>query len=163
MRGGVTIKHFDDTPFQVLLRFKLADGTIAVIREKWIEMTPRYVAFYNEWDPGALSPRHGHTGDHAVFILEGEIRCGDVVCRAGTHLMLEWGDTFGPWEAGPEGCKLYGFIAGDGHPFYDLEGWAEFLSARGVEELPVLPPDLPLWAGGPGPTLPGPLSEDAEG
>jgi len=162
MRGGPLIKHFDDTPFQVLLQFKLADGRIAVIREKWIEMTPRYVAFYNEWDPGALSPRHGHTGDHSVFILEGEIRCGDIVCRAGSHLMLEWGDTFGPWEAGEEGCKLYGFIAGDGHPFFDLEGWATFLAERGAEELPVPTPELPLWAAGKGSVLPGPL-EDTPG
>src|SRR3954452_6711443 len=131
MRGGPSIKHLDEMPTMELLRFRLSDGRIASIREKWIEMSPRYVAFYNEWDPGAMTPRHGHTGDHSVFILEGEITCAGVKCPAGTHIMLEWGDTFGPWIAGPEGCKLYGFIAGDGKPFFDLEGWHEFLVEHG--------------------------------
>ena len=161
MRGGPSIKHFEDTPFMDVLRFRLADGTIARIREKWIELSPRYVAFYNEWDPGAMTPRHGHTGDHSIFILEGEIRCGDEVCRAGSHIMLEWGDTFGPWQAGPEGCKLYGFIAGEGHPFFDLEGWPEFLAAHGAEELSVPMPTMPLWARAKGAVLPGPMDDAA--
>jgi hypothetical protein len=162
MKGGPSIKVFEDTPFEVLLSFRLADGRVAEIREKWIEMSPRYIAFYNEWDPGAMTPRHGHTGDHAIFIIEGEIACGDVICRAGTHIMLEWGDTFGPWEAGDQGAKLYGFIAGDGHPFFDLEGWAELLAERGAVELPVAAPSLPLWAAVKGSVLPGPI-EDTPG
>ena len=161
MRGGPTIKHFADTPFIDVLRYQLADGRVARVREKWIEMTPRYVVFYNEWDPGALSPRHGHTGDHSVFILEGEITVGGVLCEAGSHIMLEWGDAFGPWEAGPAGCKLYGFIAGEGRPFFDFEGWPEFLAERGAVELPVPAPTLPLWARGQGSVLPGPLGDAA--
>ena len=158
MRGGPSIKQFDDTPFHDVLRFRFADGRIARIREKWIEMSPRFVAFYNEWDPGAMTPKHGHTGDHSIYIIEGEITCGDIVCPAGTHIMLEWGDTFGPWVAGDEGCKLYGFIAGDGHPFFDLEGWPAFLADHGAEELPVVHPPLPPWAPS-GSVLPGPLDE----
>ncbi len=157
VRGGPSIKHFDDTPFMDVMRFRLADGTTARVREKWIELSPRFVAFYNEWDPGAMSPRHGHTGDHSIFILEGSISCANVVCTAGSHIMLEWGDTFGPWVAGPEGCKLYGFIAGEGSPFFDLEGWAAFLAERGAEEIPVPTPPLPVWLASRGSVLPGPL------
>ena len=115
MRGGPHVVHLDDVPAEEMLRFEFADGHTASIWEKWIEMSPRYFAFWNKWDPGAMTPRHGHTGDHINLILAGEIRCGDVGCGPGTHVMLEWGDLFGPWEAGPDGCELYGFIAGEGY------------------------------------------------
>jgi hypothetical protein len=111
-------------------------------------MTPRYVAFWNRWDPGAFSPLHGHTGDHINLILKGSIRCGDVECTAGTHIMLEWGDLFGPWEAGPEGCELYGFIAGDGTPFSgDPAVLQKLLDERGARSVPLpMPKHLPPWA-----------------
>ena len=94
-----------------------ADGRTASIWEKWIEMSPRFSAFWNRWDPGAMNPDHGHKGDHSILVLKGSVACGDRVIRAGDHVMLEYGDTFGVWEAGPDGCELYGFIAGDGTPF----------------------------------------------
>ena len=102
MQGGPRITHLDDVPMEEMLRFVFSDGRTASIWERWIEMSPRYVAFWNRRDPGAMSPLHGHTGDHINLILKGEIRCGEVVCGEGTHIMLEWGDLFGPWEAGPE-------------------------------------------------------------
>ena len=70
----------------------MRDGTIASIREKWIELSPCYIAFCNRRDPGAMNPSQGHHGDHINLILQGEIRCEDLVCRAGTHIMLEYGD-----------------------------------------------------------------------
>jgi len=84
---------------------------------------------------------------HSNFILRGEIRCGDIVCRAGSHIMLEWGDVFGPWEAGPEGCELYGFIAGEGSPFAgDPEPFEALLAARGAPTVPLpLPTRPPPW------------------
>ena len=33
MRGGPTIKHFADTPFIDVLRYQLADGRVAKVRE----------------------------------------------------------------------------------------------------------------------------------
>jgi hypothetical protein len=148
MRGGPTIRHLDDVPSEEMLRFRFSDGRTASIWEKWIEMSPRYVAFWNAWDPGAMTPQHGHTGDHINYILRGEIRCGDVVCRAGTHIMLEWGDLFGPWVAGPEGCELYGFIAGDGAPFPgDPAVFEALLQEQGAVMEPVpMPTRLPPWA-----------------
>lgn len=157
MQGGPRIKQLDDVPWIEVSKFRLADGTIARIQEKWIEMTPRYVCFYNKWDSGALSPPHGHTGDHSVFILEGEVSCGDVTCGPGSHLMLEWGDIFGPWVAGPDGCVMYGFIAGNGKPFVDKDRWQKYLAEHGVEELPVPPPPLPVWSDAD--VLPSPLSD----
>lgn len=148
MRGGPSIQHIDDVPEEEMLRFEFADGRTASIWERWIEMSPRYFAFWNRWDPGAMTALHGHTGDHSNFILKGEIRCGDVVCRAGTHIMLEWGDMFGPWEAGPEGCELYGFIAGEGAPFSaDPQAFQSLLEARRARMVPLpMPKRLPPWA-----------------
>jgi hypothetical protein len=147
MQGGPKITHLDDVPAEEMLRFRFKDGRTASIWEKWIEQSPRYVAFWNRWDPGAMTPQHGHHGDHPVFILRGEIRCKDHVCPAGTHIMLEYGDVFGPWVAGPEGCELYGFIAGEGSAFAgDPEVWQAFLDEHGAVSLPVpMPKRIPPW------------------
>jgi hypothetical protein len=146
MRGGPTIQHLDDLPFVEVASQRLADGRVVSVREKWFELTPRLVVFYSEWDPGALGPVHGHTGDHTVYILDGSIRVGDTECGPGTHITLEWGDTFGPQIAGPDGCIMYGVIAGDGRPFLHLDLWHEFLAEQGAEELPVTLPELPAFA-----------------
>jgi hypothetical protein len=147
MRGGPTIKALEDVPAQEMWRFEFEDGRTASIWEKWIEMSPRFSAFWNRWDPGAMNPSHGHQGDHSILVLQGEVRCGDVLVRAGGHVMLEWGDTFGPWEAGPEGCELYGFIAGDGTPFPgDRDAFERLLAARGARVVPLpMPSGLPPW------------------
>ncbi len=128
MRGGPSIKHLDDVPAEEMLRYQFAEGHTASIWEKWIELSPRYVAFWNKWDPGEMSALH-------------------VVCGPGTHIMLEWGDLFGPWEAGPEGCELYGFIAGEGSPFSgDPETFQALLDERGAHMVPLpLPTRLPPW------------------
>lgn len=61
--------------------------------------------------------------------------------------MLEWGDVFGPWEAGPQGCELYGFIAGEGQPFGgDTAAYEALLEARGARSVPLpMPKNLPPW------------------
>jgi hypothetical protein len=45
--GGPIIKHLDEFPAEELLRIRFANGRTASIWEKWIEMSPRYVAFWN--------------------------------------------------------------------------------------------------------------------
>jgi hypothetical protein len=30
-------------------------------------LSPRYFAFWNKWEPGAISSQHGHTGDTAAY------------------------------------------------------------------------------------------------
>src|SRR5699024_12523247 len=53
------------------------------------------------------------------------------VARAGSHIMLEHGDVFGPWVAGPDGCELYGFIAGEGAPFAgEQDEWQALLRSE---------------------------------
>jgi hypothetical protein len=155
MYGGPIIKHLDDVPAQEMLRFQFADGHTASIWEKWIQMSPHYIAFWNTWDPGAMTPHHGHRGDHVNLILKGDIRDRDGnVYGAGTHIMLEYGDQFGPWEAGPDGVELYGFVAavgGSGGAAYpgDPDIWAQFLEERGAVSVPLpMPKLLPPWTSG---------------
>ena len=147
MRGGPVIKTLDDIPWQEMTRVKYKDGRTASIWEKWIELTPRYFAYYNKWEPGAMSPHHGHHGDHTNFIVKGEIRSKDGVAKAGDHIMLEYGDLFGPWVAGPEGCELYGFMADEGSAIMgDTELWESFLEEHGAETVQVpMPKGIPPW------------------
>jgi hypothetical protein len=111
MQGGPRVKHLDDLPWNEVARIRFPDRT-ASIWEKWFELAPRFVCYYKKWDPGMICPRHGHHGDHAVFVVEGEIASGDLLCRAGSHIMLEYGDTFGPWTAGPPDRRAPSFTAG---------------------------------------------------
>jgi hypothetical protein len=134
-------------PAEEMLRFRFKDGHTASIWEKWIELSPRYIAFWNKWDPGAMTAQHGHHGDHINLILQGEIRSETHVCGSGTHIMLEYGDLFGPWVAGPEGCTLYGFVAGEGSSYTgDIGVWHAWLEKHGAESVPVpMPKRLPPW------------------
>jgi AcrR family transcriptional regulator len=151
VHGGPRITHLDDLPWMVVSKLEFADGRTAAISEKWIEQTPRYVTYYNKWEPGAMVPNHGHHGDHIVFVLEGEMTCGDVVCGPGTHVTLDYGDTFGPWIAGPDGLVVFGAMfnfgaGGFGSPFAgDPEGWKALLAEKGATEVPVPPTPRTPW------------------
>ena len=72
--------------------------------------------------------------------------CGDVHCRAGTHIALDHGDTFGPFIAGPDGVVLFEVMMGDPRSFpADPDGYRTLLAERGVEQLPNPAIDLPGW------------------
>src|SRR3954468_16132985 len=87
---------------------------------------------------------HGHNSDHVVFVLEGEMTCGDVACPAGTHIALDQGDTFGPFVAGPDGVVLFEVMMGDPRSFPPAqEAYAELLGEGGVPLLPNPPIELP--------------------
>lgn len=141
MRGSPNFKHIDELDWVEVSRVQYADRT-ASVHEVWFELTPTYQSFYNKWDPGAVMPVHGFHGNHGVLVLEGEVRCGTRVCGRGTHIMLEYGDTFGPWVAGPEGAVLSGWTAdGNGLPFIVEDDPAFFALLKTLEAKPVpLPP-----------------------
>jgi hypothetical protein len=145
MADGPRFAHLDDVAWQEVRRQRHGDREVSV-REKWLDFSPRFLALYAQWDPGMIVQPHGHLSDHVVFVLEGEMTCGDVVCRKGMHIALDQGDTFGPFVAGPEGVELFEVMMGDPRSFpADLEGYEAFLAARGVEQLPNPPIDLPDW------------------
>jgi len=145
MAGGPRIVHLDDVPWEEVRRQRHGDHD-ASVREKWIEFSPRYLSLYARWDPGMIVHAHGHRSDHLVFVLEGEMTCGDVRCPVGTHLALDHGDTWGPFIAGPDGVTLFEVMMGDPRSFPDdPEAYARLLSERGVEQLPNPPISLPGW------------------
>lgn len=143
--GHATISHWKDFPWQVVKQQK-RNGKVVEAREKWMHFSPRWLSVYSEWDPGMTIQAHGHNSDHIVFVLEGEMTCGDIVCGPGTHLSLNQGETFGPFEAGPNGCKMFMLMMGDPRSFpADSEGYKKFMAERNIEPLPNPTVDFPLW------------------
>jgi hypothetical protein len=72
-----------------------------------------------------------------VYVLEGQLRVGDVDCAPGTMVLLEHGSTFGPLVAGPEGTTILEFYTGDVTPVpEDPEAFEAFLRERGVVPVP---------------------------
>jgi hypothetical protein len=145
MAGGPRIRHLDEFKWQEVRKQHHGDRT-ASVREKWLEFSPRYLSLYAEYDPGMMVHAHGHNSDHVVFVIEGDVMCGDVHCPAGTHIALDQGDTFGPFIAGPNGAVLFEVMMGDPRSFAaDEEGWEKLLAKRGVQPLPNPPIDMPDW------------------
>ncbi len=145
MAGGPRFKHLDDLKWQEVRRQQHGDRTVSVF-EKWPEFSDRYLTVYAKYEPGMMVHAHGHNSDHIVFVIEGDLLCGDVPCSAGTHIALDQGDTFGPIIAGPNGAVLFEIMMGDPRSFAaDPEGWERLCKERGVEQLPNPPIDMPDW------------------
>src|SRR6476646_488911 len=108
--------HVDDLEWQEVRRQR-HDGTERSVHEKWFDLNGDYLSLYARWDPGMMVQPHGHNSNHVVFVLEGDMTCGDVHCRPGTHISLDQGDTFGPFIAGPEGVVLFEVMMGDPRSF----------------------------------------------
>jgi len=137
--------HLDDMKWQDVRSVRQGDR-VMFVREKWLDFSPEFLSLYAKWDPGMIVQPHGHNSNHVVFVLEGEMTCGDVACTKGTHIALDQGDTFGPFVAGPNGVELFEVMMGDPRSFpADLPGFAEFLAARGAEQMPNPEIDLPGW------------------
>jgi hypothetical protein len=138
-------RHLDDLPWQEVRRQQHGDRT-ASVWEKWPEFSDRYLTVYARYDPGMIVQPHGHNSDHVVFVIEGDIMCGERHCPAGTHIALDQGDVFGPFVAGTNGCVLFEVMMGDPRSFPgDLEEYEKFLADQGVEQLPNPPIDMPDW------------------
>jgi hypothetical protein len=143
MAGSPRFRHVDDVPAQAVRQVE-RDGQARSVREKWLDFSPGYLALWAQWDPGMIVQPHGHNSNHVVFVLAGEMTCGDVVCRKGMHIALDQGDTFGPFVAGPEGVELFEVMMGDPRSFpADPEGYEQFLAARNARQLPNPPIELP--------------------
>jgi hypothetical protein len=143
--GGPRFTHVDDDQtWQEVRRQRHPGDRTASVRERWFEFSERYLSLYARWDPGMMVHAHGHNSDHVVFVVAGEMTCGDVRCTPGTHIALDKGDTFGPFIAGPEGVELFEVMMGDPRSFAaDPDGWQRLLEQTGVEQLPNPPIDLP--------------------
>ncbi|GMU79900.1 MAG: hypothetical protein AMXMBFR46_26890 [Acidimicrobiia bacterium] len=104
---------------------------------RFLEWTPERFVAYTRYDPGLVLERHGHSSDHLLFVLDGELTVGDRVCGPNTLVVLERGAAFGPLIAGPEGCTFLEHHAGDVTPVpVDKEGYHALLAERGITRLP---------------------------
>ncbi len=138
-------RHLDQEKWQEVRAIEV-QGKRTVVREKWLDFTPGFLSLYAEWDPGMMIHKHGHNSDHVVFVISGEMTCGDVVCTAGMHITLEQGAAFGPFVAGPEGVVLFEVMMGDPRSWpADPEGFEKLLAEKGARKLPNPPIDLPDW------------------
>jgi hypothetical protein len=137
--------HLDDLKWQEVRRMRRGRDDVSV-REKWLDFSPSFLSLYAKWDPGMIVQAHGHNSNHVVFVLDGDMTCGDVVCRKGTHIALDQGDTFGPFVAGPDGVELFEVMMGDPRSFpADLDAYARFLADHDAEQLANPPIDMPEW------------------
>ena len=143
---GPRFSTLESTPDQEVRRIAKGDGATASVFEKWLDFSPRFLSLWARWDPGMIVHAHGHNSDHVVFVLEGEMTCGDVRCTPGTHIALNQGDTFGPFVAGPEGVVLFEVMMGDPRSFpADPDGWQRLLEEKGAVQLPNPAIELPGW------------------
>ncbi len=70
--------------------------------------------------------------------------CDGERCGPGTHIELPYGAAFGPFVAGDQGVELYEVMMGDPRSWSDEpEVMQRLLAARGVEQLPDPPIELP--------------------
>jgi hypothetical protein len=143
-------RHLDDAdvPWQQVKRQRNADGSESSVWEKWLAFSadPPYLSLYARYDPGMIVRRHGHYSPHVVFVIEGDLWCGDRQCPAGSHIELPLGAAFGPLRAGERGAVLFEVMMGDPRSWGDDPGALEAVRrAHGVEPLPDVPLDYPPW------------------
>ena len=137
--------HLDDLKWQEVRRQRHGDRDVSV-REKWLDFSPEFLSLYAKWDPGMIVQPHGHNSNHVVFVLEGEMTCGETRCVKGTHIALDQGDTFGPFVAGPDGVELFEVMMGDPRSFAaDEAGWDRLLAEHGATQAPNPKIALPDW------------------
>ena len=138
-------RHLDEEKWHEVRAVEVA-GRRASVWEKWLDFTPGFLSLYAKWDPGVMIHKHGHNSDHVVFVLRGEMTCGDVRCTAGMHIALPHGAAFGPFIAGPEGCELFEVMMGDPRSWpADPAGFEKLLAEKNAKKLPNPPIELPDW------------------
>ena len=145
-----TFRHLDDPDmaWQQVKRIRRADGSEASVWEKWLAFSPdpQYLSLYARWDPGVIVRRHGHYSPHVLFVIDGDMWCGDRHCPAGTHIELPYGAAFGPFVAGDSGTLLLEVMMGDPRSWGDQpEAFVHTLEKYGASALPDVPLDFPPW------------------
>jgi len=138
-------RHMDDEKWQEVRAVQVGDRR-AGVWEKWLDLTPGFLSLYARWAPGMMVHKHGHNSDHVVFVIAGEMSCGDVRCTKGMHISLEQGAAFGPFVAGPEGVELFEVMMGDPRSWpADTEGFEKLLAEKNAKRLPNPPIEMPDW------------------
>jgi hypothetical protein len=140
------ITSMTDYDWTEVKRQRNADDSISVVREKWPIVQPDFMSAYIEYSPGMITRRHGHFGQHLVFVVSGGAWFGDRWCPAGTHIELPFGAAFGPIIAGDEGTVFLELTDGDFRSWGDgPELYERAIAERGVTPLPDPPLSIGDW------------------
>src|SRR5690349_15220911 len=133
----LAITHEATVPWTEVIA-QLHDGERRSVHEKFLEWTGQRMVVLGKYDPGIILERHGHSSDHVIYVLEGEVMVGEHQCPKGTLIVLEEGAAFGPLVAHPtEGCLLFETWLDDVTPVpADKEGYYALLESKGIVRLP---------------------------
>ena len=141
-----TFWHVDDIAWTPVQAQRNADGTVAVVREKWPIMRPDFLSAYVHYEPGMVVRRHGHRSNHIVIVLDGGASIGGLWSTAGTHFHVPLGAAFGPIVAGPNGVTCWELSFGEFGGWGDQpELYAREIADRGITPLPDPPLHLAEW------------------
>ena len=141
MTAELKFLHIDDFP-ALEVKAQMHGERRVGVHLRFLEQTPDRAFNYCRYDPGMTLEAHGHASDHAIFVVRGSLRVGDVECTPGMLVVLERGAVFGPLVAGPDGTELLEFYAGEMTPVpADPEGYTALLETRGI--VPVPPAGIP--------------------
>lgn len=97
-QGGVTVRA-DEGAWR-----QMAPGI--TVKLLWSDPATGRQAMLARCDPGAVFPGHEHGQDEECLVLEGEIRFGELLLRAGDFHLARAG-TAHPPAVSPGGCLLY--------------------------------------------------------
>jgi hypothetical protein len=129
--------HIDDVPAREAVAQMHGARRVGVHLQVLEWNSARFVA-HTRYDPGLVLARHAHKSDALIYILDGEVQIGDRRCPAGTLIVLEKDDFFGPLTAGPEGCTFLESYAGDVASVHeDEESYQQLLSSQGIVSIPI--------------------------
>lgn len=141
MTGEPYICHVDDLEWQEV-RVQEHEGRRTSVWNRFVDMGPDRSIMHTRYDPGMVLARHSHQALEVVYVLEGSLLVGDVPCRAGSVIVLEAGDSFGPLVTGEDGAVLFEVFTGrPERAGQDRTGFDELLAERGIVELPDPPFD----------------------
>jgi hypothetical protein len=145
MEDGLTIRRVDEIAWQEVRAQVDASGRRISVWNRFVDVTPTRTVLHTRYDPGVVLARHAHHSEEVIFVLDGDIRVGDVSCPAGTVIILEPGMSFGPLIAGDRGALIFEVFRGPAHrKSEDAEEFDRLLAELGVAALPDPTFDLPI-------------------
>ena len=104
---GITLQTWEELPFHDFLVNRLAILEIEAEDGK----PGAAVILCIDYQPGFFVAAHKHRTGHVELIVDGSLRVGDQWERKGDIRVVPAGVSYGPIQAGDEGCKGMEFFA----------------------------------------------------
>jgi hypothetical protein len=104
---GITLQKWEELPFHDFLVNRLAILEIEDENGKPGDAAILCI----DYQPGFFVDAHKHRTGHVELIIDGSLKVGDQWEHQGDIRIVPAGITYGPIQAGPEGCKGMEFFA----------------------------------------------------